>query len=274
MIIEKIIVATNENDILDRFFKSGKYYKENVKSTNSPSMDIQVASNFERLLYDILNEDSDKVLETMKNFELNNKLFIKKVLIKILENFNSFSINQTRTLEVIRDVYKKYNIILDPHTAVGYAASLDYLEYNNDHTVVSLATAHPAKFSKLYLNAIGKNPLLPSKYKNIFELEERYEVLENNYKLVKDFIIKIHCLKGIFFVKRLVVALQSLFSRKRLSGKRVFLRPAKRRDALKWQKLRLSSKSFYLHGSPVGMPLLVLEELYEISKELKLFSKY
>ena len=59
--IEKIIIATNENDILDRFFRSGEYYKENVKSTNSPSMDIQVASNFERLLYDIFNEDSDKV---------------------------------------------------------------------------------------------------------------------------------------------------------------------------------------------------------------------
>ena len=187
----KIIVATNENDILDRFFKSGKYYKEHVKSTNSPSMDIQVASNFERLLYDILNEDSDKVLEIMTNFELNNKLFIKKgAYKKILENFKSFSIDQTRTLEVIRDVYKKYNIILDPHTAVGYAASLDYLEYNNDHTVVSLATAHPAKFSRAVSQAIGKNPLLPSKYKNIFELEERYEVLENNYKLVKDFIIK------------------------------------------------------------------------------------
>ncbi len=189
--IEKIIVATNENDILDRFFKSGKYYKENVKSTNSPSMDIQVASNFERLLYDILNEDSDKVLEIMKSFELNNKLLIKKnTYKKILENFKSFSIDQTRTLKVIRDVYKKYNLILDPHTAVGYAASLDYLEYNNDHTVVSLATAHPAKFSKAVSQAIGKSPLLPTKYKNIFELEEKYEVLENNYKVVKDFIIK------------------------------------------------------------------------------------
>ncbi len=189
--IEKIIIATNENDILDRFFKSGEYFKDSVKLTNSPSMDIQVASNFERLLYDILNEDSNKVLETMKSFELHNKLFIKTGTNKrILENFISYSINQGRTLEVIRNVYEKYNLILDPHTSVGYAAALDYLNCNKDHTVVTLATAHPAKFSNAVYKAIGKKPSLPSKYKNIFELEERYQILDNNYKLVKDYVIK------------------------------------------------------------------------------------
>ena len=190
--IEKIIIATNENDILDRFFKTGEYCKSNVKSTNTPSMDIQVASNFERLLYDILNEDSKQVMKIMKNFESKNSLFIKKnTNEKILESFNSFSINQKRTLEVIRNVYEKYNIILDPHTAVGFAASLDYLEKNSKgHTVVSLATAHPAKFSNAVVKAIGKKPILPKKYENIFELEEKCEVLDNNYKLVKDFILK------------------------------------------------------------------------------------
>jgi threonine synthase len=155
-------------------------------------MDIQVASNFERLLYDILNEDSKQVMKIMKNFESKNSLSIKKnTNEKILESFKSFSINQKRTLEVIRNVYEKYNIILDPHTAVGFAASLDYLgENNKEHTVVSLATAHPAKFSNAVLKAIGKKPILPKKYENIFELEERCEILDNNYKLVKDFILK------------------------------------------------------------------------------------
>ena len=112
--IEKIIIATNENDILDRFFKTGEYCKNNVKSTNTPSMDIQVASNFERLLYDIMNEDSKQVMKIMKNFESKNSLSIKKnTNEKILESFKSFSINQKRTLEVIRNVYEKYNIILD-----------------------------------------------------------------------------------------------------------------------------------------------------------------
>jgi len=189
--LEKIIIATNENDILNRFFRSGKYYKENVKSTNSPSMDIQVASNFERLLYDIFNEDSSKVSEIMKRFETKNNLFIKKnTNKKLLDHFISFSINETRTLEIIKNVYEKYNIVLDPHTAVGYAASLDYLDYNKGHTVVSLATAHPAKFSKAVIESIGKEPVLPSKYKNIFDLDEKYEVLDNNYNLVKDFILK------------------------------------------------------------------------------------
>ena len=189
--LEKIIIATNENDILNRFFRSGEYFKENVKSTNSPSMDIQVASNFERLLYDIFNEDSSKVSEIMKRFETKNNLFIKKnTNKKLLDHFTSFSINETRTLETIKNVYEKYNIVLDPHTAVGYAASLDYLDSNKGHTVVSLATAHPAKFSKAVRESIGKEPMLPSKYRNIFDLEEKYEVLDNNYNLVKDFILK------------------------------------------------------------------------------------
>ena len=189
--IEKIIVATNENDILDRFFRSGKYYKNKVKATNSPSMDIQVASNFERLLYDIFNEDSKKVSLVMKDFELNNSLFVdQNSNKKILDNFISFSIDQTKTLQVIRNVYKKHNFILDPHTAVGYAASSSYLEEYSDHTAVTLATAHPAKFSEAVFEAIEEKPPLPSRYKNIFELEEKYKVFDNDYSLVKDYIFK------------------------------------------------------------------------------------
>ena len=155
-------------------------------------MDIQVASNFERLLYDIFNEDCNKVSEIMKRFETKNNLFIKKnTNKKLLDHFISFSINENRTLETIKNVYEKYNIVIDPHTAVGYAASLDYLDSNKEgHTVVSLATAHPAKFSKAVIESIGKEPMLPSKYRNIFDLEEKYEVLDNNYNLVKDFILK------------------------------------------------------------------------------------
>ena len=127
----------------------------------------------------------------LKNFDINNSLFIEKSSNKrILDNFISFSINQTKTLQVIRDVYEKYNFILDPHTAVGYAASINYLEEYKNHNVVTLATAHPVKFSEAVLKAIGKKPELPLKYKNIFELDEKYEVIDNNYKLVKDFIFK------------------------------------------------------------------------------------
>ena len=189
--IEKIIVATNENDILDRFFRSGKYYKNKVKATNSPSMDIQVASNFERLLYDIFNQDSKKVSEVMKDFELNHSLLIDKTSNKnILDNFISFSINQTQTLQVIKNVYENNNIILDPHTAVGYASSSSYLEQHTDHTAVTLATAHPAKFADAVSEAIEDKPSLPLKYQNIFDLEEKYEVFDNDYSLVKDYIFK------------------------------------------------------------------------------------
>ena len=108
----------------------------------------------------------------------------------ISSSFISYSINQTRTLEAIKEVYKNYNIILDPHTAIGYAASSDYLKCNKESIAVTLATAHPIKFSNAVQNAIGKEPSLPAKYKNIFELDEKYEVLENDYEIVKDFILK------------------------------------------------------------------------------------
>ena len=143
------------------------------------------------LLYDIFNQDSKKVSDVMKDFELNHSLFIDKTSNKkILDNFISFSINQTQTLQVIKNVYEKYNVILDPHTAVGYAASCSYLEKHTNHTAVTLATAHPAKFSDAVSEAIEEKPSLPLKYQNIFDLEEKYEVFDNDYSLVKDYIFK------------------------------------------------------------------------------------
>ncbi|MBF96874.1 MAG: Threonine synthase [Alphaproteobacteria bacterium MarineAlpha9_Bin4] len=189
--IKKIIVATNENDILYRFFRTGEYKKSSVKATNSPSMDIQVASNFERLLYDLLSQNSSKVSEAMTEFNINNNFFIKhKDKNKILNSFTSYSISEKSTLEVIKSVYKKYKIILDPHTAVGFAASNEYLKNNRQDIVISLATAHPAKFSEAVLNAINKSPELPSVYKNIFDLEEKFKLIDNNYEKIKGYIFK------------------------------------------------------------------------------------
>ncbi len=188
--INKIIVATNENDILDRFFRSGTYYKNNVKETNSPSMDIQVASNFERLLYDLKKQDSNEISNLMKKFEVKSSLFIDKNKNKnIMNEFLSYSISQKKTLQTIKDVYKKYNIILDPHTAVGYASSLKYLKGKNRDKVITLATAHPAKFADEVFKAIKKKPILPTRYENIFQLEENYKVLDNNYKIIKNYIL-------------------------------------------------------------------------------------
>ena len=190
--IKKIIVATNENDILDRFFRTGEYKKYQVKATNSPSMDIQVASNFERLLYDFMKQDSEKVLTLMQEFDNKNKLNISKNLnLKIKKYFSSYSIDEKKTIKTIRQTYNKHKIILDPHTAVGFAASLEYLKKNDEKdTVVTLATAHPIKFSNAVNNALKLEPKLPEKYKSIFDLEEKYKVLDNEYLTIKGYILK------------------------------------------------------------------------------------
>ena len=187
--IHKLIIATNENDILNRFFRKGEYKKNLVRSTYSPSMDIQVASNFERLLYDILKQDSTELTTLMKEFEEKDKLYLNdKYDKKILNTFLSYKVSNKQTIKVIKSVYDKYKIILDPHTAVGFFASLEYLKENKNDISVTLATAHPAKFSDSVTHAININPKLPLRYKNIYKLNEKFKVIDNDYSKIKKYI--------------------------------------------------------------------------------------
>jgi threonine synthase len=121
--INKLIVATNENDILHRAISKGSYEAHKVSETNSPSMDIQIASNFERLIYDI-NESNDLITnKIMKGIKESGKYQIGiSELKKIKLNFLSSSINQKEVLKIIKNVYDNYKIMLDPHTAIGYGA--------------------------------------------------------------------------------------------------------------------------------------------------------
>ncbi|MEC6997093.1 MAG: threonine synthase [Pseudomonadota bacterium] len=187
--IHKLIIATNENDILNRFFRKGEYKKNFVRSTYSPSMDIQVASNFERLLYDILKQDSTELTTLMKEFEAKDKLYLNdKYDKKILNTFLSYKVSNKQTIKAIKSVYDKYKIILDPHTAVGFFASLEYLKENKNDISVTLATAHPAKFSDSVTHAININPKLPLRYKNIYKLNEKFKVIDNDYSKIKKYI--------------------------------------------------------------------------------------
>ena len=187
--IHKLIIATNENDILYRFFRKGEYKKNLVRSTNSPSMDIQVASNFERLLYDILKQDSNKLSVLMKEFEDKEKLFLNnKYDKKVLDTFLSYKVSNKQTIKVIKSIYDKYKIILDPHTAVGFFASTEYLKKNRNDISITLATAHPAKFSESVKHAINIDPKLPLRYKNIFKLKERFKLIDNDYSKIKQYI--------------------------------------------------------------------------------------
>ena len=189
--INKLIVATNKNNILDRFFRTGTYKIDKVHSTISPSMDIQIASNFERLLYDINNYDGKKVSELMDGLNKKGKIKVNKECFTIAKkSFTSFSINEKKTKQRIKDTYDNFNLVIDPHTAVGLEASSQYLKKQQEGIVVTLATAHPSKFSGSVRKILGFDPQLPSDYKNIFDLEEKFQVIDHSYSSVKNYILK------------------------------------------------------------------------------------
>ena len=189
--IKAIIVATNQNDILHRFFKSGKYSKNKVFQTIAPSMDIQIASNFERLLFDIHSQDSSKVKKNMDEFKKNNFIQLDEVSVKKCKlSFESYTISENQTIETMKDIYKQTGEIIDPHTAIGIAAGKKYLNKHTKVDIVNLATAHPIKFSNAVNLALGFDPPIPEKYIDIFAIDESYQVFENDYSYIKDYIIR------------------------------------------------------------------------------------
>ena len=182
--IDKLIVATNENDILHRAISKGDYVSKKVKETLSPSMDIQLASNFERLIYYVNNSDSDITADIMKKIKQNSYHIEKNNLETIQKDFVSESCNEQETLDIIKNNFKDNNIILDPHTAVGVGVA-NKLSFND---CVVLSTAHPCKFPNATNNAINKHEKLPEELQNVLEKDENFEVLKNNTENVKDFI--------------------------------------------------------------------------------------
>ena len=185
--INKFIVATNKNDILKRAMMSGKYEVETVSETNSPSMDIQIASNFERLIYDLNDGDDVKTKNIMKGIKEEGRYIIsKEILEKINKNFISASLNEDEVLKVIKEVYEKYKIILDPHSAIAFGVLKH--KTNIDGNNVVLATAHPCKFPDAIDNSIGIRPSLPEKLKYIMNEKENYDIISNNLNTIKNHI--------------------------------------------------------------------------------------
>jgi threonine synthase len=182
--IDKLIVATNENDILHRAISKGDYVSKEVRETISPSMDIQLASNFERLIYYINNSDSAKTADTMKKIKQNTYQIDKPSLEIIQKDFLSESCNEQETLDIIKKTYEENNIILDPHTAVGVGAA-NKLSFND---CVVLSTAHPCKFPDATNKAINKHEKLPDELQHVLEKDENFQVLKNNMEEVKNFV--------------------------------------------------------------------------------------
>ncbi len=184
--IDKLIVATNKNDILHRAISGGDYSQKKVKETNTPSMDIQIASNFERLLYDVKDCNSEVTKDVMSKIKNNKYKIDKNDLDKIKKNFISEMLDENETLEIIKIINDENQIIVDPHTAVGIGAVRKLGLENN---CVVLSTAHPCKFPKAIEDAISKTENLPDSLKYVNDRKEKFEVLSNDIEKVKKYVM-------------------------------------------------------------------------------------
>ena len=184
--INKFIVATNKNDILHRAISNGNYEAESVSETNSPSMDIQIASNFERLIYDLNDCDDNETSTIMHGIKKKGKYIISKdKMEKINKDFLSASMSEEEILDTIKEVHIKYNIILDPHSAIGFG-SLNKVNLEGNNIV--LATAHPCKFPEAIEKSIGIKPDLPDELKYVMDEKENYDIISNNLSKTQKYI--------------------------------------------------------------------------------------
>ncbi|HEY2491875.1 MAG TPA: threonine synthase [Paenibacillus sp.] len=176
--IHKLIIATNENNILERFVQTGEYKPGDFKSTHSPSMDIQVASNFERYLYYFLDQDAEKVSDYMKKFQEEGEIVISpEDLDRVKSDFEAYGANNEQCLELISKYKADYGYLLDPHTACGIAA---YEEYNGeDEICISFATAHPAKFDEAITQCDIKQEF-PAEIEQLFSMSQHQSVIDHN----------------------------------------------------------------------------------------------
>jgi threonine synthase len=186
--IGRLLLATNENNILTRFINEGDYSLGDVVPTVSPSMDIQVASNFERYLFHLFGNDSNRVKASFVELKEQGRItFSPAEMLQVRNDFCSCSVNQSATLKMIRDFYEKTGYLLDPHTAVGVKASLEVLP--PDSSRICLATAHPAKFSETVEMALGKAAPVPEAVEELQGKPTRCEIMDADLDKVREFVV-------------------------------------------------------------------------------------
>jgi threonine synthase len=187
--IERLIVATNENDILVRTLASGRYAPKGVKATQSPSMDIQVSSNFERLLFEASNRNAKEVVAQMSALAKDGSFTVPAAaLAHVRADFDAFRVDEAACAEEMASVYRKSGVIIDPHTAVGVHAARKALAASPTTPVIALATAHPAKFPDAVEAATGVRPRLPEPLADLMERKEVIVALPNDGRAVADYL--------------------------------------------------------------------------------------
>lgn len=189
--IDKLVVATNENDVLDEFFKTGIYRPRgsvNTYHTSSPSMDISKASNFERFVFDLVGQDSAKVRELWRSVDKGGAFDIQQLLPKLADyGFVSGSSNHVNRMQTIRETQAKYNVVIDTHTADGLKVALEYRQRSTP--MVVLETALPAKFEDALVEALGEVPPRPDSLQGIEQLPQKFTVMDADVTAIKDFIV-------------------------------------------------------------------------------------
>jgi len=186
--IEQLIIGSNRNDILTRFVETGVMQMHDVVPTLSPAMDIQVSSNFERLLFELWGRDATRVAAAMDQFRKSGEYAVDaKSLATMRALFDAAALDDEGTKRVIREVFEATGATIDPHTAIGIAAARARRR-DTSIPMVCIATAHPAKFPEAVEEATGKRPALPSSLAGIFDRPERLSVLPNDLARVQGFI--------------------------------------------------------------------------------------
>jgi threonine synthase len=190
--VERLIVGSNRNDILTRFFTTGAMKISRVTPSLSPSMDIQVSSNLERLLFDLFRRDGTRLGAAMHEFRRSGRFSAPtKDWPRMARRFSAHRFDDRETLGAMRDVYRRTGMLVDPHTAIGIAAARGARigGRNSGTPTIALATAHPAKFPDAVEKATGIRPALPAHLADLLSRRERLSVLPNVLAKVQDYVL-------------------------------------------------------------------------------------
>ena len=183
--VNNLVIATNRNDVLHRMLTTGTYGRQPIEASLSPSMDISISSNFERLLFDLYDGDAAQINQMMTDFAQGDICLSDTALSRAQKLFTSARVSDEETCDEIRMMWERTGQLLDPHTAIGTRAAR-LCAREGEGPMVTLATAHPAKFPAAVARAdTGQEPVLPGHLADLFEREERFDTLDNDLGTVQ-----------------------------------------------------------------------------------------
>jgi threonine synthase len=188
--VERLIIATNRNDVLHRVMTTATYGRQPLEHSLSPSMDITVSSNFERLLFDLYGRDGAAIADLMARFDAGDIGFSEEAMARVHDLFTSQCVSDEETCAQMAATWESCEYMLDPHSAIGVKAALES-DVAPGIPVVTLATAHPAKFPGAVQEAgLSDDPVLPHHLRDLFDRTERCEVLPNELTAVQHFMVE------------------------------------------------------------------------------------